>query len=89
MGEPALGRAVTCDEAGIHLTLSDGRTVTAPLTERLRAATPAQRSAGRVEGFGTLLRWDAIDEDLSVAGILGVPEDELEALAGFEPIEAR
>lgn len=60
--------------------------MTEPLTERLRQATMAQRTAGHVEGFGTLLRWDEIDEDLSVAGILGVPEEELEKLAGFDPI---
>ena len=84
--EPALARSVRCDDERVYLTLTDGRTVTAPLSERLRQATPAQRAAGHVEGFGTLLRWDDIDEDLSVAAILGVSEDELEELAGFEEI---
>ncbi len=35
--------------------------------------------------YGTALRWDEIDEDLSVAGLLGVPEERLEELAGFDP----
>lgn len=80
----ALAERVRCDDEQIYVTLTDGREVTAPLSQRLRRATPAQRRAGRVEDFGTALRWDDIDEDLSVAGILGVSEKELEELAGFE-----
>ena len=81
----ALAVAVRCDDDSIHVTLTDGRVVTAPLTERLSAATPAQRRAAYVTDFGTALRWDGIDEDLGVAEILGVDEDELAALAGARP----
>ena len=66
------------------MTLTDGREVSAPLTDRLLMATPKQRERGHVEDFGTTLRWDDVDEDLSVAALLGVTEDEIERLAGFE-----
>jgi hypothetical protein len=76
---------VSCDEDDVIVTLADGRTIRTPLTERLRAATVTQRDSGRVEDLGTALHWPEIDEDLSVAALLGVSEDELEELAGFEP----
>lgn len=79
----ALAVSVRCDNELVRVTLADGREVTTPLTPRLRAATPRQRRAGRIEDFGTAIRWDAIDEDLGVAQIIGVPEDELLELAGF------
>lgn len=79
----SLAVSVDADEKGIHVILEDGRVVTAPLTERLKSATPAQRHAGRVEGFGTALRWEEIDEDLGVNSVLGVSEDEIYELAGF------
>ena len=81
--EPALARAVRCDADAIHVVLTDGTTITAPLTERLRNATLEQRRRGRVDDYGTGLRWDDLDEDLSVAALLGVSEDALEGLAGF------
>ena len=68
------------------MTLTDGRVVTTMLTPRLHAATAAQRAKGRVEGWGTALRWEEIDEDIGVAHVLGVPEDELDAAAGFKKI---
>ncbi len=75
--------AVRCDDERVRVTLSDGRVVTAPLTSRLRAATPAARRSCRVTDFGTGLRWDDADEDIGVNYVLGVPEDELEEFAGF------
>ena len=83
--KPALAVRVRCDANDVIVTLADGRTIRTPLTERLRAATAAQRDNGRVEDLGTALHWPEIDEDLSVAALLGVSEDDLEALAGFEP----
>ncbi len=81
--ELSIAVSVDADERGIHVTFEDGRVMTAPLTERLRAATPTQRRAGYVEGFGTNLRWDEIDEDVGVNWVLGVSEDELDEFAGF------
>ena len=36
------------------------------------------------EGWGTALRWEDIDEDIGVADVMGVPEDELFDAAGFK-----
>lgn len=83
--KPGLARSVSCDEHDIIVTLEDGRVIRAPLSERLRAATPAQRATGVVEDFGTALHWPEVDEDLSVAHLLGVSEEEVMELAGFEP----
>lgn len=71
----ALPVSVAADERGIHLTFEDGRTITRPLTERLQAATPAQRSAGVISEFGMSLHWEDIDEDVDVGWFFDVHED--------------
>ncbi|HEY8732691.1 MAG TPA: DUF2442 domain-containing protein [Candidatus Limnocylindria bacterium] len=86
-GRAALARSVRCDDERFYVTLVDGREINAPLTDRLRAATREQRGNGRVQDFGTALRWDEIDEDLSVAILLGVSEAVLETLAGLGPAD--
>jgi len=50
--------------------LSDGRTIGVPLAwfPRLLRATPEQREQVRLSTRG--LHWDALDEDVSVAGLL-------------------
>lgn len=85
-GRAALASGVRCDAENLYVKLVDGREVSFPLTARLRAATSQERGSGRVVDFGTALRWEPIDEDLSVAGLLGVDEAALEALAGFGAI---
>lgn len=72
-----------CDDRRLYVTLTDGRVVSAPLTKRLREATPAQRRRCEVTDFGTGLHWEDADEDIGVNFVLGVSEDELEAFAGF------
>jgi hypothetical protein len=37
---------------------------------KLCAASPEERAAWRLIGGGVGIQWDAIDEDLSVAGLL-------------------
>lgn len=68
--------SVTADEGGVHVTFEDGRVVTRPLTERLQTATPEQRRAGVIEGFGTAIHWEDIDEDIGVNWFLDVHEDD-------------
>jgi hypothetical protein len=53
--------------------LEDGRSLTVPLEwfPRLRDATLEQRSHWRFIGPGTGIHWPDIDEDISVAGLLG------------------
>jgi len=56
--------------------LSDGRTLGIALAwfPRLLRATPGQREMCRISSRG--LHWDALDEDISVAGLLAGRGDE-------------
>ena len=58
------------DEHTLWLELSDGRTLGVPLAwfPRLLAASPAQRELYELSTYG--IHWDALDEDVSVAGLL-------------------
>jgi hypothetical protein len=63
---------VAVDEDSLTVTLSDGRTVTAPLEwfPRLRDATPQQKQEWRLIGPGIGIHWEAIDEDISMKSLL-------------------
>ena len=56
----------------LRVRLADGREVSAPREwfPRLRDATPEQRGEWRLIGGGVGVHWPALDEDLSVAGLL-------------------
>ena len=58
----------------VHLL--DGRSLTVPLEwfPRLRDASPEQRSHYEFSGHGYALHWPEIDEDISVPGLLGLPD---------------
>jgi hypothetical protein len=62
--------AVRFDEHTMWVELSDGRSLGVPLAwfPRLLRATPAARE--QVELSRTGLHWEALDEDISVAGLL-------------------
>ena len=64
--------SVRCSDDDVIVTLDDGRTLSAPLAwfPRLLAATREQRAESRLIGSGEGIRWDELDEDLSVAGLL-------------------
>ncbi len=59
--------------------LADGRTVGVPFDRYpiLREATARQRNGWELAVDGTALRWESIDEDISVEGILRAPEAEI------------
>ncbi len=61
---------VTADE--LIVDLEDGRTVSVPLVwfPKLLHATERQRRKWKLLGDGEGIHWPAIDEDLSVAGLL-------------------
>jgi hypothetical protein len=65
--------SVTDDALLIHLAC--GRTVTLPLASfpRLLHASAADRANLRLIGDGEYINWPALDEDLSVAGLLRGP----------------
>jgi hypothetical protein len=68
----ALAQSVDFDEEMMHVSLADGRLISVPIIwfPLLRAATPEQRTKYEIGGGGTSLHWPALDEDLSVAGLL-------------------
>lgn len=59
-----------CDDDMLWVNLSDGRTLGVPLVwfPRLLDATPEQQAAVTLSPHG--LHWEAIDEDISVAGLI-------------------
>ena len=67
--------SVSFDSENMWIELADGRTLGVPLAwfPRLLNATPAQRERVAVSRVG--LRWEEIDEDISVAGLLAGLED--------------
>ena len=81
-------KAVRFDDDTLWVSLSDGRTIAAPLTwfPRLLQATPEQRA--KVELSKSGLHWDALDEDISVAGLLAGQRD-LSARGTHQPAQFR
>ena len=62
--------SVRFDEDSMWVELSDGRTLGVPLAwfPRLLHATPSEREQVEMNRVG--LHWEAIDEDISIAGLL-------------------
>lgn len=69
----ALARTVDFDDAMMRVAFTDGRVLCVPLTwfPTLNAATPEQRARCEIGGGGVGLHWPELDEDLSVAGLMG------------------
>ncbi|MGE3731347.1 MAG: DUF2442 domain-containing protein [Lysobacterales bacterium] len=63
-------KSVHCDRDTLWVELSDGRTLGVPLAwfPRLLNGSPAQRKKVRISALG--LHWDALDEDIAIAGLL-------------------
>lgn len=63
-------RAVIFDDDGMWVHLDDGRVMAVPLAwfPRLLAATPEQRAQFELSPRG--IHWDALDEDISIDGLL-------------------
>jgi hypothetical protein len=59
----------------MRVVLADGRELGVPLSwfPRLAVATPEQRGAFNLLDEGVEIRWEEIDEDISVPNLLGVP----------------
>ena len=68
----ALAKSVNFDDEMMHVTLTDGRRVSAPIIwfPLLAKATPDQRNKYQIGGGGTSLHWPELDEDLSMAGLM-------------------
>ena len=71
--------SVMITEDTLNVDLSDGRTISVPLTwfPRLVHATQEQRDNWRLIGRGHGVHWNDIDEDISVEGLIaGRPSGE-------------
>jgi hypothetical protein len=64
--------SVECTDDELRVVLDDGRKLSVPLAwfPRLQAATAEQRAAWGLIGRGEGIRWEPLDEDLSVRGLL-------------------
>jgi len=62
--------SVRFDDVTMWVELTDGRTLGVPLAwfPRLLGATPKQREQVEISRLG--LHWDALDEDISIAGLI-------------------
>jgi len=67
---------VRFDSDSFHVDLSDGRVIDVPLTRfpRLLRATAEQREQVQMSNCG--LHWEALDEDISVAGLIAGKGDQ-------------
>lgn len=79
-------RVMTVSSTDIQLTveLEDGRSISVPLAwyPRLLHASQSDRDAWQVAGGGFGIYWPAIDEDLSVEGLLrGAPAPRVRAVS--------
>ena len=65
-------QSARCTDDELIVQLTDGRTLSVPLVwfPRLASATTQDRNEVRVIGDGDGLHWPALDEDISVAGLL-------------------
>lgn len=61
---------------GLLVQLQDGRTLTVPLEwfPRLRDASEADRQHFELYADGYAIHWPTLDEDLSIPGLLGLPD---------------
>ena len=68
----ALAKTVSFDDELMHVSLTDGRIISAPIFwfSFLWEATPEQRQKYEIGGGGVSLHWEEINEDLSVVGLL-------------------
>ena len=76
---PPVAEDVKVTRDVLRVTLSDGRVISAPLTwfPRLLHASLEERGNWRLIGKGQGVRWEDLDEDVSVDGLLsGQPSGE-------------
>lgn len=68
----ALALELAFDDEFLIVTLTDGRVLHVPLAwfPRLRDAAPDARLQYEIGGGGISLHWPALDEDLSIAGLM-------------------
>ena len=70
--QEARARHVEVKDEALIVELTDGRVISVPLVwyPRLWYGTPEERAHFEILGDGTIIHWPALDEDLSVRGLL-------------------
>lgn len=65
-------QSIEIDQEMLKVNLVEGRSIIVPIAwyPRLWYGTPEERSSYEIIGDGMYIHWPALDEDLSVAGIL-------------------
>lgn len=79
--ETAMAKFVRVTARALNVELQDGRTVSVPLQwyPRLAHGSPSERQQWELIGPGVGIHWPALDEDISVDGLLqGLPSGESE-----------
>lgn len=68
----AIATLVEFDEEMMHVSLADGRVISAPIIwfPSLRDAARSQRENYEIGPAGIGIHWPDLDEDLSVAGLM-------------------
>lgn len=71
-----LATAIDFTQDSLVVTLEDGRTLSAPLEwfPRLRDASDQDRRTWRFISRGYGIHWPTLDEDISVPGLIGLPD---------------
>lgn len=83
-------KSVRFDESTMWVTLEDGQILTVALAQFpvLLNATPEQRQDCETSAYG--LHWDALDEDISIEGLMvGKPIAKPAALTHLSALSAR
>jgi hypothetical protein len=72
----AWARSIQFGPDALVVHLQDGRSLSAPLEwfPRLLAASPEQREHWELLGSDIGIHWPDLDEDISVAGLVGLPD---------------
>jgi hypothetical protein len=79
--ETALAKSARVTPRALIVELQDGRTLSVPLQwyPRLAHGSPSERQQWELIGPGVGIHWPALDEDISVDGLLqGLPSGESE-----------
>jgi hypothetical protein len=79
--EPVIAKQVRVTARALIVDLQDGRTLSVPIQwyPRLAHGSPSERREWELIGPGLGIHWPALDEDISVEGLLhGLPSGESE-----------